>query len=663
MPTTFRQSNKLATFVALSLLLSHCGVVFPEDVSLPAWKLLPQYRPLSRHARSPLSHGRNLSSHGAAIASTSNKMYADKFAQLSDQYMKDTLARYPSNASQFGYHKHTDPKTGKVLELDAILDDVSLEFLASERDFYSGWQKRFREETPLEQLDAQDRADWQLIDDQIGLALLDAQQIETHKHNPTWIVEMIGSAIFQPLTVDYAPKAVRVGHAVSRIAQVPRALKQVKEYLDDCNPIFVKTAIAENAGNIELIEKTIAEEIPQDAPDLKARYLEVSPPAVAALKDFTLWLQNDLAKRKSNRSWRLGKALYDKKFKLVIESEITPDQLLAEAEKELKAVRSEMLQLALPLHKEMYPKHNQHQNVKGVARENLIIKEVLSKIGAEHPKRDQLLQAVEADLEGIKGFIREKRIVSLSARDNLKVVPTPPFLRSAYSVAAFHSAPPLEPQSQAEYWVTPIDPSTTEAKAESLLQEYNNFTLKWLTIHEALPGHYIQFEHLNNIEPARRRLLRSLYGNGAYVEGWAEYIAQVMMDEGYLNNDPRFRLIMRKIRLRVLANTILDIRMHTMNMSDKEALKLMTVDAFQTQSEAEGKLLRAKLTSTQLPTYYAGIREWFQLRKAYQEKAGAKFNLQNFHDLVLSFGPIPVSQVQKIILDDLDKQSIDEFEN
>jgi Uncharacterized protein conserved in bacteria len=591
---------------------------------------------------------------GDAFAATTKEMYADKFAQLSDQYMKDTLARYPSNASQFGYHKHTDPKTGKILELDAMLDDVSLEFISSEREFYSNWRKRFREETPPSQLDAQDRADWQLIDDQIGVALLDAEQIKTHKHNPTWIVEMIGSAVFQPLTVDYAPKAVRVGHAVSRIAEVPRALKQVKEYIDDCSPVFVSAAIAENAGNIELIEKTIAEEIPKNDSELKAKYEEVSPPAVAALKDFTRWLQDDLAKRKTDRSWRLGKALYDKKFKLVIESDITPEQLLAEAEKELKAVRAEMLQIALPLHKQMYPTHDQHKKLKGVARENLIIKEVLTKIGAEHPKRDQLQQAVEADLEGIKKFIREKNIVSLSARDNLKVVPTPPFLRTAYSVAAFHSAPPLEPQSQAEYWVTPIDPATSDAKAESLLQEYNNYTLKWLTIHEALPGHYIQFEHLNNIEPARRRLLRSLYGNGAYVEGWAEYIAQVMMDEGYSNNDPRFRLIMRKIRLRVLANSILDIRMHTMNMTDKEALKLMMTDAFQTQSEAEGKLLRAKLTSTQLPTYYAGIREWFQLRKAYQAKAGAKFNLQKFHDLVLSFGPIPVSQVQKIVLDELE---------
>lgn len=138
--------------------------------------------------------------------------------------------------------------------------------------------------------------------------------------------------------------------------------------------------------------------------------------------------------------------------------------------------------------------------------------------------------------------------------------------------------------------MTPIDPKLSKAKVESKLREYNNYTLQWLTIHEAMPGHYVQFEHLNSIEPERRRLLRSLYGNGAYCEGWAEYIAQVLMEEGFLNNDPYFRLTMRKIRLRVLANAILDIKMHTQGMTDQQALDLMTKLAFQTQAEAEGKL-------------------------------------------------------------------------
>jgi len=583
------------------------------------------------------------------MGQTSGSTPAKKFAELSDQFMHESLALSPVGASSVGYHKHTDPKTGKTIELDGQLDDMSLEGMARQKAFYQSWRDRFHTETPQASLDPEDAADWQLIDDQIGLSLLELDKIQSYRHNPTVPVELIGNALFLPLTQEYAPKDVRIGHVLSRMQQIPRLLDQVKPYLSDPDPVWVSTAIQENEGNIGLIEDTIAGEIPAGSP-LRKQYDEIAPTSIAALKSFSQWLQNDLGKRPTQATFRLGKELYDEKFRLVMETDVTPEQLLADAEQGLKSVRAEMLQLALPMHKQMYPNHGDHNDLQGRDRENLIIGEVLQRISDDHCKRDQLLQTVEADLEGIKQFIREKKIVSLSDRDNLKVIPTPVFMRGTYSVAGFHSAPPLEPKAEAEYWVTPIDPKIPDDKAESHLREYNNYTLKWLTIHEALPGHYIQFEHLNNIQPERRRLLRTLGANGAYVEGWAEYIAQVMMDEGFLNNDPKFRLVMRKIRLRLLANTILDIRMQTMNMTDAQAMELMTKDSFQTQAEADGKLQRAKLTSTQLPTYYVGLREWLAFRQRYQAAAGKNFNLLKFHDLVLDQGPLPVPVVEKLVM-------------
>jgi len=572
-----------------------------------------------------------------------------KFAALSDQFMKDSLALSPSSASAAGYHTHRDAKTGKTIALDAVLDDLSLESIAQQRAFYADWRERFHKETPAAALDPEDAADWQLVDDQIGNNLLELDRIQSYKHNPTVVVELIGNALFLPLTQNYAAHDVRVGHVLARVGQIPRLLAQVQPYLSDSDPVWISTAVQENAGNIDLVEHMLAAEIPAGSPR-KAEYDAVVPPAVKALHDFSAWLQNSLAKRPSNLTWRLGKELYDQKFALVMETPVTPAEVLASAEQDMKSVRAEMLQIALPLHAQMYPDHNDHSDLAEHDRQNLIIQEVLQKISDHHSSRDQLQPAIEADLAGITKFIREKQIVSLSSRDNLKVIPTPPFERGIYSVAGFHSAPPLEPQAEAQYWVTPIDPQMPEAKAESKLREYNDFALQWLSIHEALPGHYIQFEHLNNIEPERRRLLRSLYANGAYVEGWAEYIAQVMMDEGFLDNDPRFRMVMRKIRLRVISNAVLDIKMHTMNMSDQQAMDLMTKESFQTQAEADGKLQRAKLSSTQLPTYYVGIREWFALREKYQAAAGKTFDLLKFHDLVLDEGPLPVPVVEKLLL-------------
>lgn len=573
---------------------------------------------------------------------------SQKFARLSDEFMKDSLALSPVSASAAGYHKHVDPTTGQTIELDARFDDISLAAIAHECEFYAGWRERFRSETPLSSLNAEDAADWQLIDDQISLNLLEFDKIQAYRHHPTVVVELIGNGLFLPLSQTYAPKDVRVGHVLSRIAEIPRVLDQAKQYLSDSDPIFVKTAIEENEGNLDLVQNTVPDEIDAGSP-LKAQYDKVAPPAVAALKDFSRWLQDDFGKRPSRLDYRLGKDLYDRKFKLVMETSVTPEEVLDSAEREMAAVRAEMLQLALPMHAQMFPDHGDHSDLNGRDRENKIIGEVLDKISDDHPKRDQLQASIDADLETIKQFIREKKIVSLSDRENLKVIPTPPFMRGIYSVAGFASAPPLEPKAEAQYWVTPIDPSMPADKAESKLREYNSWVLKWLTIHEALPGHYIQFEHLNSIQPERRRLLRSLFANGAYVEGWAEYIAQVMMDEGFMNNDPRFRIEMRKIRLRLLANAILDVRMQTMGMTDRQAMELMTKDAFQTQSEAEGKLTRAKLSSTQLPTYYVGLHEWLAFRRRYQAAAGKNFNMLKFHDAVLNEGPLPVPMVEKLI--------------
>jgi uncharacterized protein (DUF885 family) len=572
-----------------------------------------------------------------------------KFSQMTDKFVKDSLALSPVNASQAGYHKHVDSKTGKTIALDAQLDDVGPQGMAAQEKFYREWRQRFQTETPIASLNAQDAADFRLIDDQIALNLLEFEKIQSYKHNPTVYVELLGNGLFLPLTQEYASKEIRVGDVISRIGQIPRFLDQARSELTDADPIFISTAIDENEGNLDLVD-SVAAEIPVGSA-LKAQYDKVGPAAKKALNDFNAWMKNDLAKQPTNgRTWRLGAEWYAPKFRYVMETSIQPAQLLAEAEAALTQTRAEMLQIALPLYKQMYPGQDDYSNLPAQERENKIISAVLNKISDEHPQRDQLLEAVKGDLEGIKQFIREKKIVTLSSRDNLKVIPTPEFERGIYSVAGFHSAPPLEPTAEAQYWVTPIDPKMPEAKAESKLREYNNYALKWLTIHEALPGHYVQAEHSDDVEPLTRRVLRNLFGNGPYVEGWAEYGADVMTQEGYLDFNPKFHIVRLKVWLRAVANTILDIRMQTMDMSDQQALDLMMKDTFQTQAEAEGKLVRAKLSSTQLPTYFVGTRQWWELRKKYQAAKGSSFTLEEFHDRALDQGPLPIEYLEKIIL-------------
>jgi uncharacterized protein (DUF885 family) len=572
-----------------------------------------------------------------------------KFASLSEQFIHETLAQSPSNASQAGYHHYLDPKTRKDVALDSLLDDVSPKAFAEQRKLYAQWRERFHTDTPISSLGPEDAADWRLIDDQIALNLLELNHIQNYRHNPTVYVELLGSALFQPLTDDYASEDIRLGDVLSRTAEIPRFLKQAQSELTDSDPIFIKVAIEENEGNANLIQNTIASAVSK-TPTLKSRFDQVAPPAIAALKDFSQWLQSDLGKRKTDRTWRLGKHFYDQKFRLVMETDIAPEQLLVDAESEFRKTRSEMLQIALPLHKQYYPDHDDHSSLVQQERENKIISEVLQKIAEDHPNRNALLETAKDDLVGIRQFIIDKKIVSLKSRDNLKVIPTPEFQRGIYSVGGFHSAPPLDPNAEAQYWVTPISPSTPEASAESRLREYNNWVLKWLCIHEALPGHYVQAEHANDVQPVTRRLVRALYGNGAYVEGWAEYIAQNMMQQGFANSDPRYRISYLKVWLRAIGNSILDIRMHTLGMTDEQAMHFMMDDAFQTRAEAEGKLQRAKLSSTQLPTYFVGTEEWWRLRRAYETAKGKHFTLAGFHDRALDEGAMPVPWLKDILL-------------
>jgi len=589
------------------------------------------------------------SSLAAAQNVNSTARINDKFASLTEQFIHETLAQSPSSASQAGYHHHRNPKTGKDIALDSLLDDVSPAAFAAQRDLYAKWRERFHNETPIASLGAEDAADWRLIDDQIELNLLELDQIQNYRHNPTVYVELLGAALFQPLTDEYAAENIRVNNVLSRIASIPRFLDQASTVLADADPIFIKVAVEENEGNINLIQSTIASAASK-RPALKTRFDAVAPPAVAALKSFDGWLQSDLAKRKTDRTWQLGKKFYDQKFRLVMETEIAPEELLSEAESEFSKTRAEMLELALPLHKQYYPDHDDHASLPQQQRENKIISEVLQKIADDHPNRNALLDTAKEDLVGIRQFILDKKIVSLKSRDNLKVIPTPEFERGIYSVGGFHSAPPLDPNAEAEFWVTPISAGTPEASAESRLREYNNWVLKWLCIHEALPGHYVQAEHANDVQPVTRRLVRALYGNGAYVEGWAEYIAQNMMQQGFANNDPRYRISYLKVWLRAIGNSILDIRMQTMGMADDEAMHFMMDDAFQTRAEAEGKLQRAKLSSTQLPTYFVGTEEWWRLRRAYEAAKGKDFNLAEFHDRALDEGALPVPWLKDILL-------------
>jgi uncharacterized protein (DUF885 family) len=564
----------------------------------------------------------------------------EPFLDKANRFILTTLRYQPVEATQAGYHGEPGAP------LDNELDDSSPQTIAAERALFIAGKLCFaaaKATTP------EDAADLALLRDNIESSLFQFDVLQSYHYRPQDYVEMIGSGLFFPLTSTDGTEQSRLSSVLARMEQVPKILDQARHNLKQADPVFLDTALDENAGNTAVIDQ-IGGMIPSGSP-LRSRYDAASKAARASLDSYATWLKDDLGHRPHPVSWRSGPTAYAKIFAYALGpgTHETPDSVLAAAERDLPRVRDEMYAVALPLHKKWFPDHGNHSDLSGDALQNKVISEVIGRINQDHVEPGQLLEKVKSEASGIRAFIVQKDLVTLSDRDNMRIVPTPVFERGVYSVAGFHPAPTLEPKQEAEYWVTPIDPKMPKDQVESKLREYNNWMLLYLTMHEALPGHYTQFEHANNLKPSSRRVLRVLLGNGPYVEGWGEYGVKEMEDAGYANHDPRFVLMVQKIRLRVIANAILDIRMQSRNMSDQEALDLMENKAFQTAAEAQGKLRRAKLTAGQLIMYYVGYHQWINLRNGIQQQQGSAFSLKRFNDAALDEGPLPIPILQPLL--------------
>jgi uncharacterized protein (DUF885 family) len=329
----------------------------------------------------------------------------------------------------------------------------------------------------------------------------------------------------------------------------------------------------------------------------------------------------------------------------VVGSDVTPEQLLADAEAQLREIRRKMFMDSLPLHQQYYPTHRDPVDL------NLIVRETLDRIATRHVAAADYFAEAEKTLAETRSFMKshEDRIVKMPGQDNLKLIETPEYMRGVYGVGGFSPAPALQPELGAFYWLTPIPKDWPKERVDSKLREYNDYGLRILTIHEAIPGHYVQLEYANAIQPKSRRLLRSVFGSGPYVEGWAVYATDVMIREGFMDKSPELQLTVQKQLLRAIANTILDIRLQTGNMTEAEAMKLMVEQTFQEKEEATAKYQRARLNSCQLPTYFAGYRAWKELRAAAEKKDGAQFNAGEFHRKALEAGALPMPVLRRLL--------------
>jgi uncharacterized protein (DUF885 family) len=565
---------------------------------------------------------------------------AEVFQRTAEPFVFDALAMTPIEATEMGYHEHVrggdqEGKEASQLSLDTMLDDNSAEGIQKRIQHLKDFQARLRQEIPdRNRLAGEPFADYAVLENLVARDLFELEEVKTYEHNPVLYVQLLGRAFYGPFMLEYGSKADRFRHIIARLGKLPDFLNQAKQNLKSSPAVWTTAARSENEGTIRFVERTLAGEVPAE---LKADYDAAATTALAALRDFNTYLDTDLAKRNQD-DWRLGPELYAKKLRLWTgNADKTPDQLLSEAEAELATSTKDLIESARPVHKAIYG--NQRPPT-----DDALIRDVLDVVSDENRLSSGagLLDQINKDIEEAKKFTQDKELAPLPPGDNLRVIETPEFLRANNPVANFIGAPPLQPMLAALFMLTPIPPDWPRARELSKLREYNLYQLQLLTLEYAVPGHYVAREFANAADPLFRRVLRA-QGNPAFNDGWGAYITDSAVMAGLAGGN-ELRVVHTKQKMRIITDAIVDIRMHTKNMSESDAMKLLQEQAYQEVEGARDKIQRVQLTSARLPLQFFGWKEWLRVRDHYQNTT-QDFSLRSFHEKALRAGPMPFSDL------------------
>ena len=405
----------------------------------------------------------------------------------------------------------------------------------------------------------------------------------------------------------------------------------------------------QNKGVLSLVETFIAPNARQLTGQDRKRLDAAVATLAKAIEDQQKWIDTTLVPN-AKGDFRIGAALYDQKLKFSLNSSLTRAEIRSRAEAALKATRAEMYAVARTVLKDR-PGAPPLPDAPTPAQQQAGIQAALELAYADKPGRDEVVDFAKETLESATKFTRARDLVTVPT-DPVKIILMPEFQRG-FSVAYCDSPGPLDKGLDTYYAISPIPNEWTPKQVDSFLREYNKRLIHVLTIHEAMPGHYLEGAHSAKFPSTLRAVLRS----GVFAEGWAVYTERTMADAGYTTHgdgspDPLFRLMQLKFYARAVANAILDQGLHVDNWTKEQAMDLMVNQTFQQEREAEGKWVRAQLSSGQLATYFVGAQEHFDLRRAMQDKLGAAFDAKAYHDQVLSYGAPPVRFVRQLMLDE-----------
>lgn len=544
-----------------------------------------------------------------------------RVAQIADEYLRGYFAFYPSEATAQGVH-----------EFDSVLEARDADSVAREVRRLRGALAALAR-VPEARLSAEARYDYLVLQSHARAELLELEDVRMWQRNPNVYNRLLASGVDNILKRNYAPIAARLDALIARERQIARLLADARVNLQNPPRIYTETAIAQVGGSIDyfttvvpqMFERAGGGRLPAAR---RAEFETTNAGVVSALSSFRDWLRAELLPR-SNGEYAIGAENYRRKllYEEMVETPLA--RLVSEGERELRRTQNEMRAVA----EEIAPGRD--------------VLSVIRSLGREHPSGDGLVGETRAELDRIRAFVRTQNILTPPARENLQVAETPEYARST-SFASMDTPGAFERvATEAYYYVTPPDPAWDARRREEHLSFYNRYSLPIVSVHEVYPGHYYQ------LLAARRTTsrVRAALGSGSFIEGWAHYCEQMMLDEGFGGNNPKLKLAQLQAALSRLCRYLVGLKMHTQGMTYEQGTEFFMREGYMERTNAEREARRGTLDPTYL-IYTLGKMEILKLREAYRERAGASFRLGEFHDRLLAYGSPPVKILRMALLGD-----------
>ncbi|HEX8070277.1 MAG TPA: DUF885 family protein [Pyrinomonadaceae bacterium] len=541
--------------------------------------------------------------------------------QLADEYLRGYYEFNPTTATTLGLHEY-DARL-EARSADAVAREVRrLRATLAQAARVAEWR-----------LTPEARYDFLVLRAHAQGQLLDLTEIRTWQRDPNLYNNLLAGSVDNILKRNYAPVEQRLDALLARERQAPRLLGEARANLQNPPRIYTETAVAQVEGSVDFFRSVVPQMFERAgggrlSAARRSEFAAANAEVVRALEEFAAWLRGDLLPR-SNGSFAIGAENYRRKL-LYDEMVDTPlARLLADGERELRRTQNEMRAVA----EEIAPGRD--------------VRDVVRLLGREHPTGDGLVGETRAELDRIRAFVRTNQIMTPPPREHLLVAETPEYARSL-SFASMDAPGPFERvATEAYYYVTPPDPAWDARRREEHLSFYNRYSLPIVSIHEVFPGHYYQALSL----PHTTSRVRVVLGANSFVEGWAHYCEQMMIDEGYGGNNPKLRLAQLSAALTRLCRYLVGLRLHTQGMTYEEGVEFFMREGYMERTNAEREARRGTLDPTYL-VYTLGKMEIMRLREDYRRQQGAQFRLGEFHDRLLSYGMPPVRVLRLALLGD-----------